>query len=92
MKLRRRKLAKLQKLAWARCRANARNPNLTASALVGGSQNIRCAYCKENHFSAACQVVKKAAMVIVLFVGNRSTINLRATKKTDVGNYGDQRQ
>ena len=39
-------------------RGNTRNPSSTANALVAGSQNIQCAYCKGNHFSASCQVVK----------------------------------
>ena len=39
-------------------RGNTSNPNPTANALVAGSQNIQCVYCKGNHFSASYQVVK----------------------------------
>ena len=50
--------AKVSMVKMSSCRGNARTPNSTAYALVAESRDIQCVYCKGNHFSASCQVVK----------------------------------
>ena len=35
-----------------------RNSHLTASALMTGSQNLQCVYCRGSHFSTSCHVAK----------------------------------
>jgi len=39
-------------------KGTGRGGHSTASALMSGSQNVQCVYCKGNHFSALCQVTK----------------------------------
>ena len=50
--------AKVSVVKMSSTRGNTRTPNSTANALVAESRNIQCVYCKGNHFSASCQVVK----------------------------------